>query len=57
LDAVDWRDRFEVERKAGAGAMGTVYRARDRDSGAVVAVKLVERLAEYGIPRPRKGTP
>ncbi len=34
-------DRFELERPAGAGGMGTVYRARDRTSGAPVALKLL----------------
>ncbi|WP_437486645.1 protein kinase [Sorangium sp. So ce1014] len=33
--------RFEVEALAGAGGMGTVYRARDRASGATVALKLL----------------
>ena len=34
-------DRFEVEAHAGAGGMGAVYRARDRTSGATVALKLL----------------
>ncbi len=35
-------ERFEIERVAGTGGMGTVYRAHDRASGgAVVAVKVV----------------
>ncbi len=33
--------RFEIERLAGAGGMGAVYRAHDRESRATVAVKLV----------------
>jgi hypothetical protein len=36
-------DRFEIERVAGAGGMGTVYRAFDRVAGAPVALKLVTR--------------
>ncbi|MBI4703692.1 MAG: serine/threonine protein kinase [Deltaproteobacteria bacterium] len=32
--------RFELERIAGAGGMGTVWRARDRVTGRAVAVKL-----------------
>src|SRR5512142_3566759 len=32
-------DRFEVERIAGTGGMGTVYRARDRVTGEAVAIK------------------
>ncbi len=33
--------RFVVEREAGAGGMGTVYRATDRLDGALVALKLL----------------
>lgn len=33
--------RFEIDRVAGAGGMGTVYRARDRLSGDFVALKLL----------------
>ncbi|HEX8791463.1 MAG TPA: protein kinase [Polyangiaceae bacterium] len=39
-------NRFEVERLAGSGGMGTVYRARDRDTGEPVAVKLLSRGGE-----------
>src|SRR5580658_774755 len=34
-------DRFEIERFAGSGGMGSVYRALDRVTGKPVAVKLV----------------
>ncbi len=34
-------DRFELERIAGAGGMGEVWRARDRLTGAEVALKLL----------------
>ncbi|WP_437313460.1 serine/threonine-protein kinase [Sorangium sp. So ce385] len=37
-------DRFELAEVAGSGGMGTVYRALDRASGEVVAVKLLRRL-------------
>ena len=37
-------DRFEIERRAGSGGMGTVYRARDRTTGAPVALKLLSGL-------------
>ncbi|WP_282420687.1 protein kinase [Polyangium sp. 15x6] len=38
-DLVD--DRFVIERVAGSGGMGTVYRALDRHTGLRVALKLV----------------
>jgi tetratricopeptide (TPR) repeat protein len=34
-------DRFAIEAVAGVGGMGTVYRARDRTTGELVAVKLL----------------
>ncbi|WP_437596010.1 protein kinase [Sorangium sp. So ce590] len=37
-------DRFELAEVAGSGGMGTVYRAIDRASGEVVAVKLLRRV-------------
>jgi hypothetical protein len=39
-------NRFELERLAGAGAMGEVWRAHDRVTGAAVAVKLLGRSDE-----------
>lgn len=33
--------RFEIDRLAGSGGMGTVYRARDRYTGEIVALKLL----------------
>ena len=33
--------RFEVERPIGAGGMGKVYRARDRQTGEPVALKVL----------------
>ncbi|WP_438014061.1 protein kinase [Sorangium sp. So ce315] len=41
LDVVE--ERFEIERLAGAGGMGDVYRARDRLSGKAVALKVLQR--------------
>jgi tetratricopeptide (TPR) repeat protein len=35
--------RFELERLAGRGGMGTVWRARDRSAGGWVALKLLDR--------------
>src|SRR4051812_11752405 len=34
-------DRFEIQRFAGAGGMGTVYRAEDRLRGEAVALKIL----------------
>jgi eukaryotic-like serine/threonine-protein kinase len=33
--------RFEIEARAGAGGMGVVYRARDRQTGETVALKVL----------------
>jgi eukaryotic-like serine/threonine-protein kinase len=33
--------RFELEREAGSGGMGTVYRAHDLTDGALVAIKIL----------------
>jgi serine/threonine protein kinase len=33
--------RFQVERRAGRGGMGTVYKAADSQTGAAVAIKIV----------------
>ncbi len=38
-------DRFEIESLAGTGGMGEVYRARDRETGELVAVKFVRQSA------------
>ncbi|EYF02145.1 serine/threonine-protein kinase [Chondromyces apiculatus] len=35
-------DRFELEQLAGAGGMGAVYRARERYSGRLVALKILQ---------------
>ncbi len=42
-------NRFEIESLAGVGGMGEVYRARDRETDEMVAVKFVRHGAEaYG---------
>jgi tetratricopeptide (TPR) repeat protein len=44
-------DRFDVEDRAAEGGMSAVYRARDRSSGAVVALKVLHRLDEDDLSR------
>jgi serine/threonine protein kinase len=36
-------DRFQVERRAGQGGMGTVFQARDHTTGETVALKVLHR--------------
>src|SRR5690349_18930412 len=36
-------ERFDVEYEIAAGGMGTVFRARDRTDGGVVALKVLRR--------------
>jgi hypothetical protein len=45
----EFEERFELQLKVGGGGMGDVFRARDRSTGALVAVKLVaaRALREY----------
>ncbi len=38
--------RYEIEALAGAGGMGAVYRARDRSSDAIVAVKVLTHAGD-----------
>ena len=40
-DLVEISDRFEVLARTAKGGMGTIYQARDRQTGALVAVKLL----------------
>ncbi|WP_437596228.1 protein kinase [Sorangium sp. So ce590] len=44
-------DRFEIERLAGAGGMGDVYRARDRLSGEAVALKVLHGASAHDLRR------
>lgn len=44
-------DRFEILARAGAGGMGTVYRARDRVIGEDVALKVFTPLGAVGLQR------
>ena len=43
--------RFTIESLAGTGGMGEVYRAHDRDTGELVAVKFVRQSSESYIAR------
>ena len=44
-------DRFMIEQLAGAGGMGQVYRARDRRSGGLVALKVMHGAESLEIER------
>jgi eukaryotic-like serine/threonine-protein kinase len=44
-------ERFLLESRAGAGGMATVYRARDRLTGDLVALKVLERRDELNAER------
>ncbi|MBW2458298.1 MAG: serine/threonine protein kinase [Deltaproteobacteria bacterium] len=44
-------DRFEIDRLAGEGGMGAVYRAWDKLDGAVVALKVLHGDAEHQLAR------
>ncbi len=41
--AADTMARYELEREIGRGGMGTVYRAHERATGRVVAIKVLRR--------------
>jgi len=41
------RDRFEIEQRVGAGGMGQIFRARDRETGEPVAVKIISDMREH----------
>jgi len=41
------RGRFEIEQRIGAGGMGQIFRARDRETGEPVAVKIVSDVREH----------
>lgn len=43
--------RFVIERKAGAGGMGTVYRCTDQQSGQLVALKTVDHTSDEALLR------
>lgn len=44
-------DRYEKEEKIGEGTYGVVYRARDKQSGAIIALKKIRlEQDEEGVP-------
>ncbi len=47
-------DRFELERLVGSGGMGEVFRARDRISGELVAVKVLHASLTRDVDRFRR---
>src|SRR5436190_2002538 len=43
--------RFEIDGTARSGGMGTVYRGRDRDTGQIVGLKLLQVQSERDVVR------
>ena len=48
--------RFLIEAQVGGGGMGKVYRARDPDTGSLVAVKIIRDLSEADMRRFQRET-
>jgi eukaryotic-like serine/threonine-protein kinase len=47
-------DRFEIEHQVASGGMGTVYRARDRETSGPVAVKVLRACDPHDVDRFRR---
>src|SRR5260370_22543402 len=43
--------RFEIERRAGSGGMGIVFRAVDKHTGEAVALKVLTSVEQAGVLR------
>lgn len=50
-DQLPTLSRFEVRRRLGAGGMGEVFEAFDRQQGTVVALKLLRRVSPRALAR------
>ena len=48
------QERFVLEERVGAGGMGEVFRGRDRETGRVLAIKLLSAVAESDYQRFRR---
>jgi tetratricopeptide (TPR) repeat protein len=50
-ESPDGTDRFVIERLVGGGGMGAVYRARERRTGELVALKILARRTDVALER------
>jgi serine/threonine protein kinase len=63
LPRVDIKKRFSLENRIGQGSMSKVWRARDRNTGRIVCLKILDKLktdkfeARFpGLNKPKEGT-
>ncbi len=55
-DSFEGTDRFQIRRRLGAGGMGVVYDAFDRERGQQVALKTIRRLDATSLYRFRRSS-